>query len=131
MGMSLDYLLFLTDHYPRVCFGSSGEFWDVGSEAWCQRADKAFNSLAKRHRFIPHIHMLRGLALAGKRWPFASADSVNVARNFKDAKKCLSRWQGRLIVFRHRRRRSTTRTAGCSQKKMTKDEELREQNTNL
>jgi len=88
MGMSVDYLLFLTDHYPRVCFGSSGEFWDVGSEAWCQRADKAFNALAKRHRFIPHIHMLRGLAMSGKRWPFASADSVNVARNYKDARKC-------------------------------------------
>ena len=38
------------------------------------------------HRFLPHIHMLRGLALTGKRWPFASADSVNVARNFKDRK---------------------------------------------
>ena len=29
--------------------------------------------------------MLRGLAQAGKRWPFASADSVNVARNYKDS----------------------------------------------
>jgi hypothetical protein len=28
--------------------------------------------------------MLRGLALRGERWPFASADSVNVARNYKD-----------------------------------------------
>jgi hypothetical protein len=28
--------------------------------------------------------MLRGLALAGDRWPFASADSTNVARNFKN-----------------------------------------------
>ena len=25
--------------------------------------------------------------MAGKRWPFASADSVNVARNFKDKGK--------------------------------------------
>ena len=33
---------------------------------------------------MPWIHMLRGLAQAGKRWPFASADSVNVARNFKN-----------------------------------------------
>ena len=32
--------------------------------------------------------MLRGLAQSGKGWPFASADSVNVARNYKDKKTC-------------------------------------------
>jgi len=32
--------------------------------------------------------MLRGLSLSGKRWPFASADSVNVARNYKDKPQC-------------------------------------------
>jgi hypothetical protein len=32
--------------------------------------------------------MLRGLAQAGKHYPFASADSVNVARNFKDKPQC-------------------------------------------
>ena len=84
MGLPVDYLLFLCDRFPRVCFGSSGKYWQVESEAWSFRADKAFNALAKAHRFLPHIHMLRGLALTGKRWPFASADSVNVARNFKD-----------------------------------------------
>tara|TARA_A100001515_G_scaffold74429_2_gene59158 strand:- start:3 stop:698 length:696 start_codon:yes stop_codon:yes gene_type:complete len=86
MGLPIDYLLFLCDRYPRVCFGSSGKYWLVESDAWSFRADKAFNALAKAHRFLPHIHMLRGLALTGKRWPFASADSVNVARNFKDRK---------------------------------------------
>lgn len=84
MGLSFDYLLELCDNWPRVCFGSSGKYWQVGSPAWERRADEAFNAIAKRHKIIPWIHMLRGLALSGKRWPFASADSVNVARNFKD-----------------------------------------------
>ena len=32
--------------------------------------------------------MLRGLAMSGKRWTFASADSVNVARNYKSSNRC-------------------------------------------
>lgn len=32
--------------------------------------------------------MMRGMAVSGKRWPFASVDSVNVARNFKDTSSC-------------------------------------------
>ena len=87
MAMSLHYLEFLCDRYPRVCFGSSGKYWEVGSDSWCSRADEAFNRIAKNN-YIPCIHMLRGLAQAGKRWPFASADSVNVARNFKDKPQC-------------------------------------------
>lgn len=88
MAMSFDYLMYLTDHFGKVCFGSSGEYWNVGSDAWCSRADAAFNKLAQKHRRMPWIHMLRGLSLGGERWPFASADSVNVARNFKDYDRC-------------------------------------------
>jgi hypothetical protein len=87
MGMSLDYLQFLCEKYPKVCFGSSGKYWEVGSDVWCGRADKAFNRIVQNN-YVPHIHMLRGLAQAGRRWPFASADSVNVARNFKDKPQC-------------------------------------------
>jgi hypothetical protein len=85
MGLPIDYLLELTDHWPRVCFGSTAQYWQVGSETWERRCDQAFNALERHRRFIPWVHMLRGLSLAGKRWPFASADSVNVARNFKCA----------------------------------------------
>ena len=88
MHMHTDYLLYLCDNYPKVCFGSSGEFWKIGTVRWQQRIDEAFTELDKKHRHIPWIHMLRGLAQAGKRWPFASADSVNVARNFKDKPQC-------------------------------------------
>lgn len=84
LALPVDYLLELADNWPRVCFGSSGEFWQVGSSAWERRVDEAFNALAQRHRRLPWVHMLRGLSVCGKRWPFASADSVNVARNYKD-----------------------------------------------
>lgn len=84
LALPVEYLLELCEDWPRVCFGSSGAYWQVGSKAWERRCDEAFDALARRHKHLPHIHMLRGLALSGKRWPFASADSVNVARNFKD-----------------------------------------------
>lgn len=88
MGEPIDHLLRLADlGFGRLCFGSSGAFWQVGSETWCRRADEAFNALAARGLTI-WVHMLRGMAVAGKRWPFASVDSVNVARNFKDSDSC-------------------------------------------
>jgi len=84
LGLPTDYLLELADNFPKICFGSSGEYWQVGSLKWEKRTDQAFNELAQKRKHLPWIHMLRGLAQAGKRWPFASADSVNVARNFKN-----------------------------------------------
>lgn len=91
MGLPIDYLLELADNWPRVCFGSSGAYWQVGSPEWARRADEAFNALARARNHLPWVHMLRGLNLAGDRWPFASADSVNVARNFKDSSTCPER----------------------------------------
>jgi hypothetical protein len=87
MGEPIEVLLDFAQRFPRVCFGSSGAYWQVGSDPWCRRADEAFNELARRGH-LPWIHMLRGMAVAGKRWPFASVDSVNVARNFKDTDSC-------------------------------------------
>tara|TARA_Y100000114_G_scaffold27057_1_gene22737 strand:+ start:902 stop:1594 length:693 start_codon:yes stop_codon:yes gene_type:complete len=88
IALDLDYLYFLLDRYPKVCFGSSGDYWNVGSIKWSERIDYIFNQLAKKFRHLPYIHMLRGMSLGGSKYPFASADSVNVARNFKDQKKC-------------------------------------------
>ena len=83
MSLSIDWLLEMADNYPRFCFGSSGAYWQVGSENWCRRADEAWNALTKRgHK--SWVHMMRGLALCGDTYPFASADSTNVARNFKN-----------------------------------------------
>lgn len=83
LGLPLDYLLELADEWPGVALGSSGAYWEVGGPRWSGRMDEAFNALAKR-RVMPWVHGLRMLGQAGNRWPLASADSVNVARNFKD-----------------------------------------------
>lgn len=85
MGLSLDWLLELADAWPRICFGSTKQYWQVGSPAWARRADAAFNALDQRG-LRPWVHMLRGLSLCGDKWPFASADSTNVAMNFKGSK---------------------------------------------
>lgn len=95
MGLDFDYLIDLADVWPRICFGSSGAYWQVGSPAWERRADEAFNHLERRG-LRPWVHMLRGLAMCGDRWPFASADSVNVARNFKDTPICPERMARRI-----------------------------------
>lgn len=87
MAEPLSLLLDYSQDFGRVCFGSSGAYWQVGSSAWSRRCDEAFNVLAKRGP-LPWVHMLRGMAVTGKRWPFASVDSVNVARNFKDTDSC-------------------------------------------
>lgn len=81
--------------WGKVCFGSAGQYWQVGSPAWERRVDQAFNELERRG-LRPWVHMLRGLAMAGDRWPFASADSVNVARNFKDSGTCPERMARRI-----------------------------------
>jgi hypothetical protein len=95
LHLSIEWLKELADNWPKVCFGSSGAFWQVGSEAWERRVDEAFNALERTGR-RPWVHMLRGLAMAGDRWPFASADSVNVARNFKDTNTCPERMARRI-----------------------------------
>lgn len=95
MGLPIDYLLDLAGQWPRICFGSSDEFWQIGSAVWSRRADIAFNELERRG-LRPWVHMLRGLAMSGDRWPFASADSANVARNFKDAGVCPERMARRI-----------------------------------
>ncbi|MDJ0894814.1 MAG: hypothetical protein QNJ92_06700 [Alphaproteobacteria bacterium] len=96
MGLSIDWLLELAEWWPRLCFGSSGAYWQVGSEAWERRCDEAWNALERRS-LRPWVHMLRGLALCGDRWPFASADSVNVARNFKDVPRACPERMARRI----------------------------------
>jgi hypothetical protein len=95
LGLPIDWLLELAGEWPRICWGSSGEYWQVGSPGWSRRADEAWNALEARG-LRPWVHMLRGLALCGDRWPFASADSVNVARNYKDEPTCPER-MARLI----------------------------------
>jgi hypothetical protein len=81
--------------FGRLCFGSSGTYWQIGSATWERRCDEAFDWIARRGD-IPWVHMLRGLDMAGDRWPFASADSANVARNFSTAQMCPERMARRI-----------------------------------
>lgn len=83
LALHIDYLLELIDEWPRVCLGSSEEYWQVGSPDWQQRMDEVAEAVFKRRRHAPWLHGLRMMAQAGKRWPLASVDSVNIARNYK------------------------------------------------
>ena len=83
MDLPISWLVELVESYPRICFGSSGKFWKVGDAKWARRADEAWEAIDKTGA-RPWVHMMRGLKLSKHRWPFASADSTNVARNFKN-----------------------------------------------
>lgn len=82
LHMPLSHLGFLCNAYPKVCLGSSGQFANIGTDAWTRRMDEIFNFLAQR-RVMPWIHGLRMLGCADGPWPLSSADSTNVAQNFK------------------------------------------------
>lgn len=88
LGLDISYLLELCDTWGRVCFGSSGDYWKIGSPRWTGRMDQAFNALVRTFGQLPWVHGLRMLGQAAGPWPLASADSVNVARNFKDGTTC-------------------------------------------
>lgn len=88
LNLPIDYLLELCDGWPRVCLGSSAEYWKVGSPIWQRRMDEVFDALTKTFGRIPWIHGLRMLGQSNGPWPLASADSVNVARNYKDMNAC-------------------------------------------
>jgi hypothetical protein len=101
----IDRLLRLCDEWSKVCVGSTDEHWQVLGDPWRLRMDEAFNALAQRHRRMPWLHMLRGMQLATEKWPFASLDSTDVARNHNrpqnvarvmadrwDAANCPAKW---------------------------------------
>lgn len=88
LGLPIEYLLEICDEWGRVCLGSAGAYWKVGTTAWCGRMDEAFNAMARTFGRVPWVHGLRMLGQAAGPWPLASADSTNVGRNFKDGIVC-------------------------------------------
>ena len=86
----------LSDEWPLVCWGSTDEFAVVGSHAWRRKIDEIFNELAKRHRHIPKIHMLRGMQCCEWGYPFYSVDSTDVGQNHNSrihtARQMAERW---------------------------------------
>jgi hypothetical protein len=81
MHEPIDRLLWLVDHWPKVCMGSSAEYAVVLSKDWERRMDAAWRALDARNCRTPWVHMLRGMQLVRGRWPFASVDSTSIARN--------------------------------------------------
>ena len=88
LGLPISYLIDLCDDWGRVCFGSAGEYWQIGTAKWSHRMDEAFNALVQNFGRVPWVHGLRMLGQAAGPWPLASADSTNVGRNFKDGVVC-------------------------------------------
>ena len=89
LGLSISYLIELCDLWGRVCFGSAGEYWQIGTSKWCHRMDEAFNALVKTYgRQIPWVHGMRMLGQSSGPWPLASADSTNVALHHAEYLEC-------------------------------------------
>lgn len=74
-------LRLVEDGWNRVCVGSTAEYAKVLSVDWERRMDNTFNEIVSVFGKIPRLHMLRGMQLSGKRWPFYSLDSTDIARN--------------------------------------------------
>ena len=85
MHESIARLLYLIDQWPRVCVGSSAQYAEVLSPAWQRRMDDVWRAIGAR---VCNIHMLRGMQLIRHRWPFASVDSTDVARNHNRDQNC-------------------------------------------
>lgn len=112
LNEGIDHLFRLIDlGFSKVCFGSTEEYDPVGGDAWERLMNSVFNELDRRGLVGPvWLHALRGLWLAGDIYPFASGDSTNVSRNFKnrgkrvcpermariiDARQCPIKWTPR------------------------------------
>ena len=96
MDEPISRLLGLCDAWPKVCVGSTAEYSVVLSNAWCARIDEMFDQLAVTFSKMPWLHMLRGMQLSGRQWPFASVDSTDIAQNHhlkhRSARKMSDRW---------------------------------------
>lgn len=106
MHESIDRFVRLTEEWPRVAIGSSKQYAELLTPHWTARMDEAWNAVMKRHRRVPRVHMLRGMQLVRREWPFASVDSTDIARNHNrlhnsakimaerwDAKQCPAVWE--------------------------------------
>jgi hypothetical protein len=77
----LDRFKRLCHAYPKVCIGSSGQYADIGSGSWHRRMEQAMNAVCGSGPVPVWLHMLRGMALSGSQYPFASVDSTDIAQN--------------------------------------------------
>ena len=80
---SLEWLEQLANEWPRICFGSSGDYATVGNRTWWDRMAQAMPVVCDGDGLpITKLHGLRMLdPTIFSHFPFSSADSTNVARN--------------------------------------------------
>lgn len=79
---SLNRLVELCRSWPRVCFGSSGQYATIRTQLWHRRMTEAFETIYCKHNFTTQVHglrMLDGRVLGN--YPLATADSTNLACN--------------------------------------------------
>jgi len=80
---SLERLGRLCREYPRVAFGSSGQWAEIGTPGWWERMGAAMDHICDAEGRPPcKLHGLRMLnPTVFSQLPFSSADSSNVAQN--------------------------------------------------
>lgn len=80
---SFNRLARLVADWPRVCFGSSGEYAQIGTRSWWRRMEHAMRVVCDdAGQPACRLHGLRMLdPNVFSRFPFASADSVNIGLN--------------------------------------------------
>lgn len=80
---SLEFLSELVETFPRIAIGSSAQYEEIGTPEWWERMDVAMGVACDENGYPKtKLHGLRMLDVAiYTRFPFASADSTNIARN--------------------------------------------------
>ena len=93
--------------YPRICFGSSGQYANIGTCEWWIKMAVAIRAISdKDGRPFVKIHGLRMLnPTIFTKFPFASADSTNIGRNIGIDKS----WKGNYMPTTKEARAMTMR----------------------
>lgn len=106
MHESLDRLVRLCVGWDRVCIGSSGQYAEVGSPQWHRRMEAVFNRLCPNGPPRVWLHMFRGMAMCEGPYPFASADSTDIAQNHhrpqNTPRRMADRWDAQQMPARWR-----------------------------
>lgn len=88
MGEPIDRCLRLLDEYPRICIGSTDDYWRIWlpglhgkvlDPVWEARMAEIWAAIEKRHR-DPVVHGLR-MTAACHLFPFTSGDSSSAGQN--------------------------------------------------
>lgn len=80
---SIRHLKRLASNWPRIAFGSSGEFAQIGTKKWWLRMYEAVSSICnEKGRPVCKLHGLRMMnSNIFTKFPFSSVDSTNIAIN--------------------------------------------------